>query len=104
MSTRRHVIGAISLVLLAVAAVCCVWPPAEGYQQLEGFCSRLGAIMAVWWLAYNDLRRLPVWLLSGLPVVVIVLAKWPRYIFFVIPVLLVLAVLKPRFGAKKRQG
>jgi hypothetical protein len=64
---------------------------------------RLGAIMAVWWLAYPDLRRLPAWLLASMPVLVIVLARWPRYIFLVVPLIVILAVLKPRWGSKPKQ-
>ncbi|MGD0897084.1 MAG: hypothetical protein ABR915_04565 [Thermoguttaceae bacterium] len=95
---RRHILGILALLLLAAAAVLALWPGAGGCQQFELFCWRLGTVLAVWWLAYPDLRRLPAWLLGALPVVAIVLVWRPRYVLLVIPVLVVLAILKPRWG------
>jgi hypothetical protein len=91
---RRHIVGVLTLVLFAAGAAFWVWPQPE----LEPFCWRLGALTAVWWLAYPDLLRLPGWLLAALPVLAIVLARWPRYVILVIPVLVVLAILRPRWG------
>jgi hypothetical protein len=93
---RRHIIGTIALVCLALGAVLWFWPPGENYGQIEAVSLRLGAIMGVWWLAYPDLGRLPAWLLAAIPVIVIVLVRWPRYLVLVIPVLMLLALLKPR--------
>jgi hypothetical protein len=97
---RRHILGIIAILLLAAGAASWTWPSA-GYQGAEAFCLRLGAIVAVLWLAFDDVSRLPAWLLAGVPVLVIILAKWPRYALLVVPVIVVLAILRPRFGARR---
>jgi hypothetical protein len=99
---RRHIVGVIALALFAAGAVFRVWP----HPELEPFCWRLGAITAAFWLAYPDLLRLPAWLLAALPVLAIVLARWPKCLLLVIPVFVVLAILKPRWGPRppKRPG
>jgi hypothetical protein len=98
---QRSIIGILALVLLAASLLSWVWPAAEAFVQFDGFCVRLGAILAVWWLAYPDLARLPAWILAGVPVLVIILARWPRFFWLFIPVVVVLAVLKPRWGRGK---
>jgi len=74
--------------------------PLEGaaYQQFEAACWRVGALMAVLWLAYADVGRMPGWLLAALPVLVVILAIRPRWFVLAIPILIALAVLKPRAG------
>ena len=54
------------------------------------------------WMAYNELSRLPAWLLATLPVMVVVLAVRPRIFLMLVPVLIALAILQPRFGRKRR--
>jgi len=82
---RRHTIGILALLLLGVASGLWLWGAAGDYWQVGPFCWRLGAVLGVWWLAYPDL------------------ARWPRYVILVIPVLAVLAILRPRWGAKQRK-
>jgi hypothetical protein len=42
------------------------------------FFSRVGAVLTAWF-AYDDVQRLPNWLLLALPVVAVV--RWPRLFF-----------------------
>jgi len=97
---RRNIIGILALLLLVGGVLFWIWPPATGYQQFEAACWRIGAILAVVWLAYDDVLRLPGWILAFLPVLIIILAKWPRWIVVAIPVLVVLAILRPRIGRR----
>lgn len=99
---RRHLIGIIALLLLVGAVVFWIWPPnGAAAQQFESACWRVGAIMSVIWLAYYEIHRMPVWLLAGLPVLVIVLALRPRYFLVAVPIIIVLAILKPRVGKRR---
>ncbi len=94
---RRHLIGIIALLLLIGAVVFWIWPP-EGSAglQLEAACWRVGALMSVLWVAYPQVHHMPVWLWAAIPVLIIILARWPRYFLVAIPVLIALAILKPR--------
>ncbi len=58
------------------------------------FCWRMGAILAAAWLAYDDVQRLPNWLLLALPVLAIVLVRWSRLLLVLIPALILWAILR----------
>ena len=102
MSLRRNIVGLIALAGFAIAALPWFVPSLRAYSQLD-YGWRVGALTAAWWLAYNDLNRLPPWLLAGVPVLMIILVRWPKYFWLAIPVLIVLAILRPRFGSKPKQ-
>ncbi len=91
---RRHLIGIISLMLGVGALV------SKHYDapQFTSPCSRVGVLMAVLWLAYKELQRLPERVWRPLLVAALVLAVKPRLILWAIPLIIVLAILKPRFG------
>ena len=48
------------------------------------------------WLAYGDIRRMPGWFWISVTVLVIVLARWPKSAVYAIPIILALAILRPR--------
>lgn len=99
---RRHLIGIIALLLLVGAVYFWVWPPQGSFQtQMEAACWRAGALALVIWLAYGDVHRMPAWFWLSLPVLVIVLAKWPKRVVYVIPIVLALAILRPRVGRRQ---
>ena len=99
---RRHMIGIIAIVLLLAAAALWIWPlDASWYEPLKAACSRLGPFMAVLWLAYNEVRRLPPWLLATVPALVLVLAVRPRWFFIALPIVIALVILRPK--APKRR-
>ena len=96
---RRHLIGIIALLLLVGGVVFWIWPPRGSWQgQLEAACWRVGALAAVIWLAYEQVQRMPAWFWVSLPALVVVLAKWPRWFLLAVPIVLALAILKPRVG------
>ena len=99
---RRHAIGMISITLLLGAVWFLIWPPdGAAAQQLETACRRVGLLMGALWLAYPQLYRLPNWLWTALPVLVVILAFRPRWLLLAVPLIIVLAILKPRLGARK---
>ena len=96
---RRHILGIMSLLLIAGAVFFWAWPPQNAAaQQFEAACWRLGALTSILWLAYKDVRRLPAW--AGLVLLgfVVVVAIRPRLFLVAIPVILALAILRPRIG------
>jgi hypothetical protein len=97
---RRHTLGIIAAVLLLTAAALWLFAVGGQYEQLQGIAWRLGAFLAVWWLAYPDVDRLPGWLLVVLPATALIIAVRPKLLLWAIPILIVLALLRPR--VKKR--
>ena len=97
---HRHAVGIIAVALIAGAAAMSFWPSLrENWPMFEGAFWRVGALMAVAWLAYHDVRRLPAWMLLFAPFVLLVIAFRPRWIIFLLPILVAIAILRPR---KKR--
>jgi len=99
---RRHATGVIALVLLLLAAWFYVSPPTGPVgQELQAAFGRIGVVMAVIWLAYDQVKRVPGWLLWTLPVLVIALAFRPRYLLILVPLVIVLAILRPRSSPRR---
>ena len=100
---RRHLIGIIALLCLLGALVFQVRPPRPGWETVfYGGCCRGGYVAAVVWLAYRDIRRMPAWLWGVLFAILAVVAVRPRTALLAIPVIVVLAILRPRFGRGKK--
>jgi hypothetical protein len=97
---RRRILGIAALVSLATAVVLAVWQPvpesplAAGWQSSMAFCFRMGALLGAAWLAFDDVQRLPGWLLVVLPVLVIVLVKAPKIFLLLLPAVILYAVAK----------
>ncbi|MBN2021430.1 MAG: hypothetical protein JW809_01430 [Pirellulales bacterium] len=90
---RRHAIGIIAIGLLAAALG--FWATGT-HQAVEFAFLRVGAVLAVLWVAYPDLRRLPAWMLVAAPVVLTLVALRPRRFLILLPILIAVAVLRPR--------
>jgi hypothetical protein len=94
---QRTILGVMAILfLLAAAILWFVYPNAENSIVLA-FCWRMGAMVGAAWLAFDDVQRLPGWLLITLPVLAIVLVRWPRYMLIVLPVVVGLAFIHSRF-------
>jgi hypothetical protein len=92
---RRHLAGIIALVSLALAGVLWHWP-ITGFPGMAGGCVRVAMVFAVVWLAYDQVQRLPGWILAVMPVFLLLLLVRPRWALLALPVLLLLAALRPR--------
>jgi hypothetical protein len=68
------------------------WSP--GSENVLAFCWRAGAILGAAWLAYDDVQRLPTWLVLMLPLLLIVLVRWSKLLLWIIPGLLIWAILQ----------
>jgi hypothetical protein len=94
---RRHAIGIIALALMVAGAIVpFTLAESPGTIDLQAACWRIGPLLAAVWLAYDQLKRVPVWLWCTLPVLGIAVARWPRALWVLIPALIVVAILKPR--------
>ncbi len=100
---RRHAIGIIALLCLVGAVAFWRHPPGDDAWQVQAqaACWRGGTLAALLWLAFDQLQRLPGWLLGLLFTSVAIIAIRPRLALWAIPLLIVLAILRPRFGRRK---
>lgn len=101
---QRRILAVLTILMFASAVALWLWWPS---QELPlACCWRGGAIMAAAWLAYDDVQRLPSWLLLMLPLLLILLVKFPRYLLMLIPVLIAWGVLRrifwPAEGGRRR--
>jgi hypothetical protein len=99
---RRLAIGLIAIVLLLIAVVLQIgqWEDPNA-ADLESACLRIGAVMAVIWLAYEHLHRVPAWLWFSLPVLLFALARRPQWLLFLVPLVIALAILRPRPNSRR---
>jgi hypothetical protein len=89
---QRRILGIAAVVFLLIAAVLWRWWPQ--WEVELAFFSRMGAVLAAAWCAYEDVQRLPNWLLFTLPIVAVIVARWPRLFFLLIPALIGWAILR----------
>lgn len=94
---RRHALGVIT-VLLLVGGVCfSIWEPTGGQGlELQSACWRIGSLCGVFWLAYEQLQRIPIWVWPMLPVLLLIVARRPQWLLFLIPLLVLVGFLRPR--------
>ncbi len=95
---RRRIIGIMAVALLALGLMIWICRPGEqgSLVQLEAACWRIGGCLAVLWLAYPDLGKIPRWIWIALPVLILVMARWPRLFFIIVPLLILYALVRPR--------
>lgn len=90
---RRHLIGILSLVLLAGAALFLVFPPQSVMTtEWQAACGRMGLLLGLLWLAWPQAVRLPRWLLIAVPLAAMVLVLRPKYFLFAVPMVVLVAV------------
>ncbi len=96
---HRPTVGIIALVLLLSGATLLVWQPENAtYQVWLSACLRVGAVMALVWLAHPQLVRMPAWLLFAVFLLLPILAWKPKLLLLAVPIAIVLAFLRPRAG------
>ena len=71
-----------------------IWPlDVTWHEPLKSACSRLGPCMAVLWLAYPEVKRLPGWVWAIIPLLLLLIA-WRRVAFlYALPFIIALAIL-----------
>jgi hypothetical protein len=79
--TRRK-IGIITLALLGLGALL-FFVPLESHESAQTFRAafwRVGLVMGAWWLAFDELNKLPRWLLWLVPLVIVLAASTKRFL------------------------
>jgi hypothetical protein len=89
---QRRILGTAAVLFLLAAGVFRFWWPELEIQF--AFFLRMGLVLLAAWLAYDDVQRIPGWLLPVMPVVLIVLVRWPRLLLLLLPLLLGWAILR----------
>jgi len=89
---QRHALGIIAIVLLGVGVAT------YGREDpvVSGACLRVGAVLVLLWLAMPQLRDVPSWLLGALGVVLLIVLRWPKLLWAMLPLAAVLWLLRPR--------
>jgi len=108
---RRHAMGIIAAVLLALGLAFWVWPPTGGGGEfLHGSLIKSGLVLGAAWLAFPQLDRMPGWLFVTVVGVLLVVAVKPRiflalsrYLVFLAPLFFVIWLLR-RFKFAKDKG
>jgi len=99
---RRHAVAAIAVVLLAVGVILMFQGEVRPLvAEVRAAFLRIGGVMAVVWLGYPQIVRIPLWVWLTIPPLVILLMRRPLWIVYLLPVILVVAALKPRPDPKK---
>ncbi len=99
---RRNILaGSATLLLVSAVVIYFWWPEAEIPLAC---CWRGGAILAAAWLAFDDVQRLPNWLLLLMPVLFIVLVRWARLLWLIIPALIVWAIVRQILWPESSKG
>lgn len=97
---QRTILGVLTAALLLAAILFWFfWPNAEETIMLA-FCWRMGLVTLAAWLAFEDIQRLPGWILAVLPILAVVLVRWPRYLVLVLPIVVVLSFLHSRLARR----
>jgi hypothetical protein len=96
---RRAILGILAIFFTLGAIGCWIWPPSAGMGlEWQSVCSRFAPILAVLWLAYDQLKRIPKWLWIALPIVLFIIVKWPtRTLLFGVPFVILFVLLKVRW-------
>jgi hypothetical protein len=95
-SMQRIILGVMAIVLFLSAVVLLfAWPEGTGAMAMA-FCWRMATVLTAAWLAYDDIQRLPNWIIVTLPVCAIILVRWPRLLLALIPFVIALSFLHSR--------
>lgn len=99
---QRRKIGIIAIVLLCAAALLPLWPDrSAALWQAQAACLRIGLIMGAWWLAYDELQRVPKWLAVAIPAAILLAAANKR--FFPIALILIIVAVVVKLGRFTRK-
>ena len=100
---RQTALGILAAILVTGAIYFSIWPPeTENFRAwvLPAFV-RMGVLTTALWMAWDDLQRLPQWVLGTTVVALGLVAIKPRLFLFLLPLVVILAIIRPRFGQRK---
>ena len=95
---QRRTVGSIAALLLVIGlTMLAIEPSRDSTFALAAI--RVGIVMAVLWLAWPQLVSLPRWMMFTLLGAAAVVSWRPKALLFALPVLVILAVLRRRWGS-----
>lgn len=97
--TMRDRIGLAAFLLLICAAVefvCRSYGLVESLKPYSGGTIRTGVVLFGLWLAWADLEMFPRWILIASVPTALLVAIYPKLLFVVIPLILMLLFLQPK--------
>jgi hypothetical protein len=100
---HRPTVGILAIVLLIAAGFLYLWPDTgTNQQQLLSACLRIGAMLGALWLALPQVNKPRSWWILGATfLTVLIVARFPRLFWIPLVALIALAILRPRFGARR---
>jgi len=101
---HRPTVGILALAVLGLGAVLSLLGTEDGYQAWGSGLLRVGLALGALWLALPELKRLPVWMLISVAVLLVVLARWPKQFFVALVVAVAFAILRPRMTALEERN
>ena len=111
MLVQRRILGAAAIAMFLFASATWLWQPdpdsplAIYWQSSLAFCWRMGAVLAAAWLAYDDVQRIPTWLLLALPVALLVLVRSSKLLLIAVLACVFCAILwRLLTPPRKRRG
>jgi hypothetical protein len=84
---RRNLLGLIAISFFGFAALTCLSPRLAAYQPAGLMGLRIGMVLAVLWLAWPDLERLPRWAWFAVPIGLIVVIYARGVLVYLLPLL-----------------
>jgi hypothetical protein len=94
---QRTALGTIALILFVAAAGLWILEPSRS-SPAAGACVRIGTVLLALWLALPQLAMLPRWMMFLFFGAAAVVCYNPKALLFALPVLVLVAVLRPRLG------
>ncbi len=93
----RAKVGILAIVLLLAALILATVPQQTDQTAMwAAACQRVGFLLAVMWLALPELQRLSPWYAVAVVGVLIVMARFPRYLVAAVIVAILFLFLRPR--------
>jgi hypothetical protein len=89
---RRHALGLMAIVLLAVG----IFARGGTDDTISGTCLRVGSVLGIFWLAWPQLERIPAWAIGAIGLGLLIVMRWPKMILAALPAAFVLWLLRPR--------
>ena len=92
---RRGFVGVVAGVLIIMGIV--LWILGLGHEKnlvyYYGACWRLGPVLALWWLAWNEVRKVPSWAFISIPIIVVAMLIHKKLLLVAIPLAILLSLM-----------
>ncbi len=96
---HRPTLGLIAALLLGLSVFVQLRCPEAG---IAGPLLRVGLVVGALWLAHPQLRLLPKWMIAVLLGTLLLVSWRPKILWFALPVLILLVILRPRRPGAQR--